>query len=115
MQDSSISQNLLPDNFKRLILCETACQARFAGWLILQLGTTLPSCDVLQGLPAGVGGFRLPVVSSDTVWKHHQQCWEFWPDPGCQLSVALQPHGSELAAKGYQIACIAEQEPVLDA
>ena len=43
------------------------------------------SPPVRAGLPAGISDFRLPVVSNDTLWKNHQQYWDSWPDPGCQM------------------------------
>ena len=36
-----------------------------------------------------ISGFWLPVVISDTLEKNHQHCRESWPDPGCQISVAV--------------------------
>ena len=48
---------------------------------------TSPVHAVLQGLYAGISGFRLPVVSNDPLENNYQQYWESWFDPGCQLSV----------------------------
>ena len=56
-----------------------------------------PLCAVPQELPAGISGFWLPVVISDTPEKNHQQCWESWPDPGCQPSV---PVGGAILSTG---------------
>ena len=44
-----------------------------------------------------ISGFWLPVVISDTLEKNHQQCWESWPDPGCQPSV---PVGGAILSAG---------------
>ena len=57
---------------------------------------TSPVRAVLQGLPAGISDFKLPVASNDTL-KHHQQYWDSWPDPGCQLSV---PGGGAILSIG---------------
>ena len=56
-----------------------------------------PVRAVLQGLPAGISDFRLPVVSNDTLWKNHRQYWHSWPDPRCQLSV---PGGGAILSIG---------------
>ena len=56
---------------------------------------TSPVRAVLQALPAGISDFRL--VNNDTLWKNHQQYWDSWPDPGCQLSV---PGGGAILSIG---------------
>ena len=50
-------------------------------------GMISPVRAVLEGLPAGISDFRLPVVNNDKLWKNDRQYWRSWPDPRCQLSV----------------------------
>ena len=56
-----------------------------------------PVRAVLEGLPAGISDFRLPVVNNDKLWKNDRQYWRSWPDPRRQLSV---PGGGAILSIG---------------